>query len=262
MNKSVIILVYLAFCSLAAVYPQEPVQKSDSTSQGVALYERGDTEDAIKVLREAIKKSKKESRAWHYLGLALIRQGKSKEAGQAFGQAIDLRAKTIDSEFSRIEEWRDDRLLNLKTLLGGQVDSQSKLLEILSEKQALEKGQLELETSKIRAACVDQNSKSGVDGQTLLRKRDLEIQRPKILFKTEPAFPAIAGEANVTANVILKAVFAPDGSIRYIETIRSSGTIFTEEAVKAANLTRFQPASICGKPISFSVQLEYSFTRF
>jgi tetratricopeptide (TPR) repeat protein len=262
MNKSVAIIVCLVFCFLAAAHPQQPVEKSDPTSEGVALYEQGDTEGAIKSLREATKKSSKDPRAWHYLGLALIRQGKSKEALQAFAKAIDLRTKVIDMEFSRNEEWRGDRLLNLKALLGGQIESQSKLLEILTEKQALEKGQLEVETSKIRAACVEQNSKLGVDGQAVLRKSDLEIQRPKILFKTEPAFPASAREASVSANVTLKAVFAPDRSVRYIETIRSSGDLFTEEAIKAANLTRFQPASICGKPISFSLQLEYSFTRF
>ncbi len=260
MNKSVAVIVCLAFCFLIPAYPQDP--QSDSTSQGVALYERGDTEGAIKVLREAIKNSKEDPKAWHYLGLALIRQGKSKEAVQMFGKAVDLRTKAINLEFSRNKEWRDDRLMYLKTLLGDQIVSQSKLFEILTDKQALEKGQLNLETSKVQAACVEQNTRLGVDGQMVLRKSDLGIQRPKILFKTEPDFPRSARQANVTANVILKAVFASDGSIKYIETIQSSGDIFTEEAVKAANLTRFLPASICGKPISFSLQLEYSFTRF
>jgi TonB family protein len=255
-NKSVVVIVCLAFCFLVAAYPQ------DSTSQGVALYERGDTEGAIKALREAVENSKEDSRAWHYLGLALVRHGESKEAVRAFGKAIDLRTKTIDLEFRRNQEWRDDRLLNLKAVIGGQIETQSKLLEILSDKQALEKGQLALETWKIQAACVEQNAKPGPDGQAVLRKSDLGIERPKILFKTEPAFPESARRKNVAANVILRAVFAPDGSIRYIETIQSSGNIFTEEAVKAAKLTRFRPASICGKPISFSLQLEYSFTSF
>jgi TonB family protein len=258
--KSVARIVCLVFCFLIPAYPQ--TSQSDLTSQGVALYERGDTEGAIKLLREALKNSKDDSRAWNYLGLALVRQGKSKEAAQVFTKAVDLRSKTINLEFSRNEEWRDDRLVYLKTLLRDQIVSQTKLLEILTNKQALEKGQLDLETSKVQAACVEQNTSLGVDGQTVLRKSDLGIQRPKILFKPEPAFPRSAREANVTANVILKGVFAPDGSIKYIEIIQSSGDIFTDEAVKAANLTRFLPATICGKPISFPLQLEYSFTRF
>lgn len=101
MNKSVAVIVCLAFCFLIAAYPQDP--QSDSTSQGVALYERGDTEGAIKVLREAVKNSKEDAKAWNYLGLALIRQGKSKEAVQVFGKAIDLRTKAINLEFSRNE---------------------------------------------------------------------------------------------------------------------------------------------------------------
>lgn len=262
MNKSAAVIVYLAFCFLVAAYAQQPEDKSDSTSRGIALYERGDTEGAIKTLREAVKDSKKDAKAWNYLGLALIRQGKSQEAVQVFSKAIDLRTKAINLEFSRNEAWRDDRLMSLKTLLGDQIVSQSKLLEILTDKQGLEKGQLDLETSKVQAACVEQNTRLGVDGQPALRKSDLEIQRPKILFKTEPEFPRGARQRSLTANVVLKAVFAADGSIKYIETVQSSGDIFTEEAVRAANLTRFVPASICGKPISFALQLEYSFTRF
>ena len=201
MNKSAAVIVYLAFCFLVAAYAQQPEDKSDSTSRGIALYERGDTEGAIKTLREAVKDSKKDAKAWNYLGLALIRQGKSQEAVQVFSKAIDLRTKAINLEFSRNEAWRDDRLMSLKALLGGQIESRSKLLEIISEKQALEKGQLDLETSKVQAACVEQNTRLGVDGQPALRKSDLEIQRPKILFKTEPVFPRGARDANVRANV-------------------------------------------------------------
>lgn len=262
LNKSVVVIVCLAFCFLAAAYSQAPVEKSDSTAQGVALYERGDTEGAIKSLREAVKTSKKDPRAWHYLGLALIRQGKSKEAMQALGKAIGLRTEALSREFSRNEEWRDDRVLNLKTLLGDQIESQSKLLEILSDKQALEKGELELGTLQVQANCVAQNTNVGVDGRAVLRKSDLKIERPKILFKTEPAFPFGAPQGNVNATVILKAVFVRDGSIKFLETIQSSGDMFTQEAVKAANLTRFRPASFCGKPISYTTQLEYRFTRF
>ena len=259
MNKSLVIIACLTFCFVAAAYPQQPVGKPDPTSQGVGLYDGGDTEGAIKVLREAVKRSNKDSKAWHYLGLALIRQGNSKKAVEALGKAIDLRTKTIILEFSRDDgEWRDDRLLSLKTLLGDQIESQSKLLEILSDKQALEKGQLALDRSRIQADCVGQASRV-VDGHSVLSKGDLKIERAHVLLKREPAYPESARRDNVGGTVVLRAIFAADASVQFIEPIQSPDRRLTEEAIRAAQLIRFRPETYCGKPDSFPVQLEYSF---
>jgi TonB family protein len=132
-------------------------------------------------------------------------------------------------------------------------------LEILTDKQELEKGQLNLETWKIEADCVEQNTKPAADGPTVLSKNDMKIQKPRILFKAEPAFPDAARQAKASGGVILRAIFAPDGSVRNIEVVQSSGYGMTEEAIKVANLVRFRPGSICGKPVNFAIQLEYSF---
>lgn len=259
MSKSVVVIFGLTFCFFVAAFPQQPAEKSDSTSQGMALYESGETEGAIKVLREAVKKSKEDSRAWHYLGLAFFRQGKLKEAREALGKAIDLRVSTIKLEFSRNEgEWRDDRLMTLKTLLGDQIESQSKLLEILADQQALGKGQLALERSRVWVDCVEQNTRV-VDGHTVLRKSDLKVERARVLFKREPTCTSAARQANAGGTVVLKAIFAADGSVRYIEPIQTAKYGLTEEAIKAASSIRFRPESICGKPVSSPVQLEYSF---
>jgi tetratricopeptide (TPR) repeat protein len=254
MNKPLVVIACLTFCFLAAAYPQQPAEKSDSTSQGVALYERGDMEGAIRTLREAVKKSKSDAKAWHYLGLVFFRQGKLKEAREALGKATDLRTSTIKLEFSRNEgEWRDDRLMTLKTLLSDQVESQTKLQEIFTDQQALKKGQLALERSRVVAECVEESSKV-VDGHTVLSKSDMKMERVRVLFKPEPAW-----RDNVGGRVILKAIFAADGTVQYIEPILSADRRLTDEAVRAARLIRFRPETYCGKPVSFPVQLEYSF---
>ncbi|HEY2971695.1 MAG TPA: energy transducer TonB [Pyrinomonadaceae bacterium] len=262
MNKSVVVLVVLlclTFCFLVAAYPQQPAEKSDSTSNGISLYERGDTEGEIKVLRAAVKKSKEDSKAWHYLGLALIRQGNLKDAGEALGKATDLRYKTINREFSRNEgEWRDDRLMTLKTLLNDQIESQGKLLGILTDQQALGKGELALERARVRADCMEQNTKL-VDGHSVLRKSDMRIEKARVLFKPEPTFTSAARQAKTGGTVVLRAIFMADGSVRYIEPIQSVTYGLTEEAIKAASSIRFRPESICGKPVSSPVQLEYNF---
>ena len=259
-NKSAIVIVCVAFCLLGAVYPQQPAERADLTLQGIALYERGETEEAIKTLRKAVGRSNEDARAWHYLGLALVRQGTFKEAREAFEKAISLQSRSLDEAVGRRpeREWRDDQLSNLKTLLNEQIETQTRLLEIVIDKQALEKGQLALERSRIQADCMEQNTKL-VDGHTVLSKSDMRIKRPRILFRTEPAFPESARQARLNGTVILKAVFATDGTVKFIERIQSSGEAFSEEAIRAALKTRFQPGSICGKPVSFPLQLEYSF---
>lgn len=259
MNKSMVVIVCLAFCFLIGAYAQQPAEKPDSASQGIALYERGDTEGAIKVLREAVKKSKEDSRAWHYLGLAFIRQGNLKQAREALGKAIDLRNRIINLEFSgKDREWRDDQLASFKTLMADQIESQSKVLETFTDKQALETGRLALDRTRVRADCVEQTSKV-VDGQTVLRKNDLKIERARVLSKPEPRYPESARRENVGGTVVLKAMFVADASVQFIEQIQSPDNRLTEAAIGAARLIRFKPETICGKSISSPVRLEYSF---
>ncbi len=259
MNKKLVIIACLMFCFLTATYPQQPAGKPDTTAQGINLYNGGDIEGAITVLREAVKKSKKDPRAWHYLGLALSRHGKLKEAQEALEKAIGLREGAIKLEFDRKKgEWRDDELTNLNALLRDQIEAQGKLLEILTDRRALEFEELVLARFRVLAECVDQSSKV-VDGHRVLSKGDLMMEKAHVLVKRPPAYPESARKDNVSGTVILRAVFAYDASVQYIELIRSPDSRLTEEAIRAARSIRFRPETICGKPVSYPVQLEYSF---
>src|SRR6185295_15705107 len=102
-NTFLVLLVGLLVCLLAAAHPQE---QASSLSKGIALYNSGDTEAAIRVLREVVKKSNKDSKAWHYLGLALVQKGDTKEATGVFRKAIDLRSKKLEEMFG----WKDGEL--------------------------------------------------------------------------------------------------------------------------------------------------------
>ena len=259
MSKSIAILCCLILCVLTS-YPQQPQQQSSATSAGVALYEQGNIEGAIKLLREAVKKWG-DSSAWHYLGLALARQGKSGAAREALGKAIDLRASAVRLEFSRNEEWRDAQLTNLKTMLRDQIESQNKLLENLTNREAVEKGKSALERTQTQAACVEQSSKI-MNGSNSLKREDMAIQRAKILKKPEPAFPDSARKDGVTGTVLLKAIFAADGSVQHLELMRSPDGRLTEASIQTAKMIKFIPETYCGKPVSSPTQLEYSFHTF
>jgi tetratricopeptide (TPR) repeat protein len=258
-NKSLLVLVSL-LCFLVAAYSQNSEKLSDATAEGVALYERGDTEGAIKLLSQTVKKSKEDARAWHYLGLAHMRAGNFKAAREVLDKAITVRTKIITEQFFGREdrEWRGDQLATFKTLLSDQIETQTRWLKTLDHLDDLAKGQLGLQRSRVQANCVEQSSKI-VDGHKHLRWADMNIEKVRILSKPEPQYPGSALRNNVSGNVILRAMFAADRSVRYIEPIRAPDRALLEEAIRVAKLIRFTPQRYCGNAVSSPIQLEYSF---
>ncbi|HEY0461914.1 MAG TPA: TonB family protein [Pyrinomonadaceae bacterium] len=58
--------------------------------KGVALYNQGDYENAVKTLKNATKTSAADVQAWYYLGLAYLKKDKPKEAEKALAKAVEL----------------------------------------------------------------------------------------------------------------------------------------------------------------------------
>lgn len=242
-------------------HPQETLKETASTAAGVALYEKGDLEGAINALRQSVKKSKSDSTAWHYLGLANLRLGNLNEAREALGKATELRATAIRLEFIRTKEWRDDQLANLKKLLADHIESQSKLFESFNNREAEEKGKLALEKTRTQVACVEQSSKV-INGSAVLKREDMAMEKVRILRKSEPEYPDAARRDGATGTVYLKAIFAADGSVQHIEVTRSPDSRLTEVAIKTAKMIKFKPETYCGRPVSSPTQLEYGFFTF
>jgi TonB family protein len=80
-----------AVVSGAQAQPQIASNPTEDRDRGIQLYQQGKTKDAIVRLRIAAKKNKKDSEAWHYLGLALTRDGQYKEGGKAFEASVKSR---------------------------------------------------------------------------------------------------------------------------------------------------------------------------
>jgi TonB family protein len=70
-------------------------QTSSDAARGIELFKRGDTDAAIKALRDATKKDKTDADAWYYLGLALVKQHNPKDARRAFETAAHLRPNFV-----------------------------------------------------------------------------------------------------------------------------------------------------------------------
>lgn len=63
----------------------------DELTRGIELYRQGSYSDTVKLMRALSKKQKDNADAWHYLGLALMKQDKVKDASKAFETAVKLR---------------------------------------------------------------------------------------------------------------------------------------------------------------------------
>lgn len=83
-----------------------------------------------------------------------------------------------------------------------------------------------------------------------------------IKSKPPPLYTELAKSNGVSGTVILRAIFASDGTVRDIRAIQGLPDGLTETAIAAARKIKFVPATKDGKPVSMFIQLEYNFNRF
>jgi TonB family protein len=76
--------------SPSSILAQQPPQAPEK-ERGIELYRKGDYSEAVKALKEAVKKQGSDSDAWYYLGLSLHRAGNIKDARKALEKTISLR---------------------------------------------------------------------------------------------------------------------------------------------------------------------------
>lgn len=84
----------------------------------------------------------------------------------------------------------------------------------------------------------------------------------RLIAKPAPSYPYEARQREVTGTVVLRAVFASDGSVKHILVVQGLPGGLTEQAVAAARRIKFIPANLNDKPVSMFMQLEYYFNLF
>ncbi len=83
--------------------------------------------------------------------------------------------------------------------------------------------------------------------------------RAIVRSKPQPQYTELARGNGVTGVVVLRAIFAADGTVRGILAIKGLPDGLTEAAIAAARKIKFLPATKNGRPVSMYVQLEYNF---
>jgi TonB family protein len=86
--------------------------------------------------------------------------------------------------------------------------------------------------------------------------------KARLLSKPEPQYTEDARKNQITGTVVLKVVFASNGSVSNIRTVSGLPFGLTERAIAAARQIKFVPATKDGHPVSMWMQLEYNFNLY
>ena len=76
------------------------------------------------------------------------------------------------------------------------------------------------------------------------------IVAPRLVHRLNPAYPALAAAARLTAILILEAQVGTDGRVEEVRVLRGQ-PLFDEAAVAAVKQWRYQPLLLNGKPTAF-----------
>ena len=86
--------------------------------------------------------------------------------------------------------------------------------------------------------------------------------KARLISKPEPQYTEDARKNQITGTVVLKVVFASNGTIQNIRTVSGLPYGLTERAIAAARQIKFTPATKDGHQVSMWMQLEYNFNLY
>ncbi len=84
----------------------------------------------------------------------------------------------------------------------------------------------------------------------------------RVLSKPEPQYTEQARQAQITGTVVLRVVFAADGSVQHPLVVNGLPMGLTDRALAAAKKIKFVPATKDGVAVSSYIQLEYNFNLY
>jgi TonB family protein len=103
---------------------------------------------------------------------------------------------------------------------------------------------------------------SSLDASTKIFTGKEVDKKIRLAMKPEPMYTEEARLNQITGTVVLKCVFASNGSVTNIRTISGLPYGLTERAIDAARKIKFIPATKDGRFASMWMQLEYNFNLY
>jgi tetratricopeptide (TPR) repeat protein len=244
-------LPLLAVLTFFSPYAQSQQAKSfDDRDRGIQLYQKGDRQGAIEALRAATSKNKNDGDAWHYLGLALLAEGKKDDARKAFETAATVRLINL-IPFPPLRALNDPRSgsEDTKRRERYQAAFESSEQYLALTPRADDEWRRQLEALRFYR---DYYAGTRTD-ETIITTKEATT-RLQILSKPPPDFSGI----NASGNSVLRAVFSADGTVKHLLVLKKVDRDFDLRCIEAARKIKFTPALKDGHAVSMILQLEYN----
>lgn len=90
------------------------------------------------------------------------------------------------------------------------------------------------------------------------------VTPPVLMRQVKPSYTREAMNVRMAGAAIVECVVTPDGTVTDVRIVRSLDKRYglDEEALKAARLWRFRPATLHGKPVAVRITIELSFSIY
>lgn len=243
----------LAVTVLAAFSQVLAQTDSEARARAQELIARGDLEQAIELLRAAVKSDKTDDDAWHSLGVAYGLTRETEKSASAFKTAATVRLSKLAATAPRAIPSDQPQTISaeLAQRYKAVVDSIERYMAASSNAD-----QAVIADLNALRFYRDYYSGSRTDERVIRAKE--ATTRLRILSKPPPDF----SRSQASGLAALRAVFSADGTVKHIVVVRKVEPAFDQACREAAARIRFTPAVKDGQPVSTILQLEYSRSFF
>ena len=225
-----------------------------------ALVLRNRLNEAVISANRALTVDPKNIKAFYTLGIVELRRGEREEAIKKaetliaikpdFAAAYLLKSQAFVSTGNTVppnSSAKEERQLSYRSA----ADALEKYLQFENDPNLAETWKEQLETLRYH---------SGDRGDVYVGRE--VTTKARLISKPEPVYPQVARNQQVTGTVVLRCVFASDGTVKHILIVQALPSGLTEQSIAAAKRIKFIPATINGIPVSMWMQLEYNYNLY
>jgi TonB family protein len=235
------------------------IAAKDETAEGIKLYQQGQNEAAIKVLKDAAKRYN-DVVAWHYLGLALEKKGKANDARKAHEKSAKLADKLFEAQLETVRNL--GHLIEILTPIQSDLhfagQSARKYIQLNPNLSGAKQEDWAARADLLLGLAEMANADPATKTVFLPKEVDVKAQ---ILSKPKASYTEEARKRSVSGTVVLRSILTPTGRV-ISYPIKSLPAGLTAQALKASREIKFVPAMKDGKPVSMVVQVEYHFNIY
>lgn len=255
-----------AFEAAVKLLPNSPTAY---TGLAYTLVLTNKTREAARAAEHALLLNPQIAEAHYVLGLVRLRDGEQsnalKEAEAALSIKADLAPALLLKSQTLLGVFAEENVLpdstsstNQYVRLKESAASLEKYLHLNPQDKDTALWREQLETMRVYAQLADKDTDLN---RTVFTSKELTT-KARIVSRPEPHYTEAARAADISGEVMLRAILAGDGSVKHILVLRALSHGLTQEAIKAAQQIKFEPATKDGRTVSQVVTIVYNFSIY